>query len=279
VDAAKTELDAADELYDKQRKWKLPWKILAKTHEARQQAKGVLADKQRALKAVERRYASAHKRTTRNYEQHTVPPIPNRGVAQVSITQNGKQTLYQIPVAIAVREVPVPSLNGAALPYTQEAGLWEEVRGLDADGAIAAVRAHFNWHYRYVELMGIKLGGMTVLQLLPCILPLLLAASLWRMRAVAGAYNPFTTRVRGSLPRIGFGSRVLDALVLVVMPLTAAGCAMTSLMLVGQVPALPVLTAVVCLVLGIHTFTRLGELQNLRDDVVRSHSYPPPEDG
>ena len=278
VDAAKAELDAADARYDQQRKWKLPWKVLAKTREVRQQAKGVLAEKQHTLKALERRYATARKRTTRSYEPRTLQPIPSTALAQVSVSQAGKQTLLQIPVAMTVRAVPVQSLNGAALPYTHEAGLWDEVRALDADRAIDAVRAHFNWHFRSVELLGIRLGGMTVLQLVPCILPLLLAASLLRMRAVAGAYNPFTTRVRGTLPRIGFGSRVIDLLVLVVLPLAAAGCAMTSLVLVGQVPALPVLTAVACLVLGIHTFTRLGELQNLREDVVRSHSYPPPED-
>ncbi len=40
--------------------------------------------------------------------------------------------------------------------------------------AIELTRSKFTWHYRYVELGGIRVGGMTLLQVLPCILPLLL---------------------------------------------------------------------------------------------------------
>jgi hypothetical protein len=79
------------------------------------------------------------------------------------------------------------------------------------------------------------------------------------------------------MPRVGFKSRVLDAVVLVILPFGAGACAAAALLMIGQVPALPVLAAVACLLLGGYAFTKLGDLQNLVEDVVRSHSNPPPD--
>jgi hypothetical protein len=109
------------------------------------------------------------------------------------------------------------------------------------------------------------------------VLPLLLQLLLTRMRAVTRTYNPFRTRVRSALPRIGFRTRLLDAVAVVILPLTAAAFAIMSLILVGQLPALPLVAAVACLLLGSYAFIKLGELQRLAEDVVRSHSVPPAE--
>jgi hypothetical protein len=98
-----------------------------------------------------------------------------------------------------------------------------------------------------------------------------------RMRAVSLNYNPFRTRVKTALPRVGFRTRVLDALAVVVLPLAATVLAVASLVIVGQIPALPLVAAVACLLLGAYAYVKLGELQRLMEDVVRSHSVPPPE--
>lgn len=275
VATASEALTAAEQLYENRKKWKMPWKVLAKTNEARKEAKATLEDKQRDLRKLDTRYNSAVQRSQQPHAALAVPPIPPRAIARVTLSQAGKKLTYDIPTKLSVQDVPVQSLQGAELAETQAAGLWDEVRNLDAPQAITAVRAHFNWHYRYVELLGIKVGGMTVLQLLPCALPLLIGFSLLRMNAVEKVYNPFTMQVNEPLPRVGFGSRVFDALVLLVLPLIAAGCAVTSLVLVGQVPALPMLTAAACLGLGVLAFRKLGELQSLLEDVVRTHSNPP----
>ncbi|MEY4575967.1 MAG: hypothetical protein RL701_670 [Pseudomonadota bacterium] len=280
VATATTALTAAETLYEQRKKWKLSWKVLSKTNEARKEAKATLDGKQRALAAIETRYASATKRAERSHETQSFPPIPAFGIAQVVVSRagaNAKQT-YAIPVKIAQRDVPVQSLSGAALPETQNAGLWGEVRGLDAERAIAAVRGHFTWHARHVELFGVKVGGMTVLQLLPCALPFLLLFSRRRMRKVSDSYNPFTMRVKGTFPRVGFGGRIFDVLAILVLPLAAAGFAVASLMLVGQFPALPIVVAVVCLGLAVYTLKDLAQLQALMEDVIRSHSYPPPDE-
>jgi hypothetical protein len=277
VDLTK-KLEAAEQLLEQRKKWKLPWKVLAKTNEARKEAKSALDAQKRSLKDIDARYEAAVKRAERPRKLLGHPPIPDYGVAHVVVEQAGKPREYDVPLKLAVRAVPVPALAGGELREVEAAGLWQEVQGMSAGDASQAVRAHFNWHYRYVEVAGLKVGGMTVLQLLPCVLPLLLYFLLRRMRAVAGTYNPFGTQVTAGLPRVGFGGRALDALVLVVLPLLAACCAAASLLLVGQVPALPVLTAVLCLLLGGWAFIKLGELQSLMQDVVRSHSNPPRED-
>ena len=54
--------------------------------------------------------------------------------------------------------MPAPSLSNAAFEATRAAGLWDEVKTLDAAAAIAAVREHFNWHNRSFELGGARLN-------------------------------------------------------------------------------------------------------------------------
>ncbi|MET0389616.1 MAG: hypothetical protein ABW321_26825 [Polyangiales bacterium] len=278
VSDATRELASAEQTYETRRKWKLPWKVILKADEVRKQAKASLDAAQHKSSELEARYAQLTKRADETRTALQATPIPAFGLVKLTLERGGSETTFQIPVQVTRRDVPVPILPGGEFPETQAAGLWDEVHALDAEHALAAVSGHFNWHYRYVELSGVKFGGMTVLQLLPCALPLLLVFSVLRMREVASAYNPFGTRVRGAMPRVGFGIRLFDLMVVVVLPLAAAGCAVASLVLVGQWPALPVLTSVVCLVLGVYTFLKLGELQTLMQDVVRSHSNPPPED-
>jgi hypothetical protein len=151
------------------------------------------------------------------------------------------------------------------------------VQDKDAAQAIDAVRSHFTWHYRYVELGGIKVGGMTLLQLLPALLPLVLMLMLVRIRRVSVTYNPFGTMESTVLPRVGFGPRVLDGLALAILPFVAAILTTISLMAVGQLPVLPLLAAFASLGLGAYVFIELGSLQSLIDAVSRSHSTPPPK--
>ncbi|HEY2732391.1 MAG TPA: hypothetical protein VGI70_00320, partial [Polyangiales bacterium] len=183
---------------------------------------------------------------------------------------------FDVPVAIEQRAVAVPLLRTGEFSATRDAGLWDEVKDLDADAAVAAIRTHFNWHYRYVELLGIRFGGMTLLQFLPCLLPLLQILVMLRMRAVGAGYNPFGTTIDSALPRVGFRNRSIDLLVIVILPVAAAACAASSLLLIGQVPVLPVLTAIVCLILGFFVLSKLGDLQSLVEAMVHSHSSHPP---
>jgi hypothetical protein len=277
VQDASKKLDSAEQVFETRRKWKLPWKALVKSDEARKEAKATLIEKQKALKDLEQRYAQASARAQAPHAAAAATAMPEFGVAQLAIQTREKAWPVAIPVKIAHRDVVVPSLRGGEFTAIHASGLWPEVRGLDPAEASAAIRKHFNWHYSYVEPLGFKIGGMTLLQILPCVLPFLLALVLMRMRAVSSSYNPFGTKVKGSLPRVGFMNRLFDAVIVVLLPVGASVGAAVALMMVGQVPALPVINAIVCLLLGGYAFMKLGELQTLIEEVVRSHSNPPPD--
>jgi hypothetical protein len=276
ADGAAKQLTAAEQQFEARRKWKLPWKALVKFDDARKAARATLTQSESAARAAKQRYQTGLQRAQRAKPAAASQSLPAPfAIARVSLLAGSEHVALELPVALARRAVVVPPLPGATFEACRAAGLWDELKGLDPERALTAIRAHFNWHYRYVEPLGVKLGGMTVLQLLPCILPLLLGLLLARVRAVGISYNPFHTKVHGSLPRVGFKNRPLDALVLVLLPAGAGACAAAALLMIGQVPVLPVLAAIASLLLGGYAFGKLGELQNLVEDVVRSHSNPP----
>jgi hypothetical protein len=175
VDTATKKLESAEALFETRRKWKLPWKILVKSDEARKEARATLEANQSVLTDTQQRYESSAKRA-----QSAKPPLNTDGtptafaVAKVALEHNAARTTLEVPVSLELRNTPVPTLQGGAFPAAHKAGLWDELKTLDADRAIDAIRHHFNWHYRYIEVLGLHVGGMTVLQMLPCILPVLL---------------------------------------------------------------------------------------------------------
>ena len=261
-------------LYENRIKWRVSRQLRADTYKSLLEARKSQRDAERALRDIDKRYeaAVAQAKPTAATGNHEL------GVVEVELSWPASNRRYVIPVRVKAVQAQLPPLQGVALRQTHAAGLWDEVKDLDAAGAARAVVRRFNWHQQHVEVAGLQLGGGAVLQLVPCILPLLLLFLLGRMRAVALDYNPFRTRVRAALPRVGFRTRLLDALAIIVLPLTAAVLAVSSLMIIGQIPALPLVAAVACLVLGAYAFVKLGELQRLMEDVVRSHSVPPPEE-
>jgi hypothetical protein len=279
VDDATKKLDTAEQLFETRRKWKLPWKILVKSDEARKEARATLEAHQGVLTDTKGRYETqASRAQAARPTSNAFQPGAAFALAKVALEHNHSPTTFEVPVALELRNTPVPTLRGGDFAATRKAGLWPEVKDLDADGAIDAIRRHFNWHYRFVELLGVRVGGMTLLQLLPCVLPVLLMLVVLRMRAVSESYNPFGTTIDSSLPRVGFRSRTMDCAALVILPVAAAASAAAALLFIGQVPALPVLVAIACLGLGIYAFGKLGELQALIEAVVHSHSNPPPRD-
>ncbi|HEX4355823.1 MAG TPA: hypothetical protein VHZ95_23005, partial [Polyangiales bacterium] len=181
VNDASKKLDTAEQIFETRRKWKLPWKQLIKSDEARKAARTTLEEDQRALTAADQTYEASAKRAEAS--RPPSPPSAAFEIARVSLDHGASHLHFDVPVAIEQRAVAVPLLRTGEFNATRDAGLWEEVKDLDADAAVAAIRTHFNWHYRYVELLGIRLGGMTVLQFLPCLLPLLQILLLLRTRA------------------------------------------------------------------------------------------------
>jgi hypothetical protein len=276
ADATK-KLEGAEQVFEARRKWKLPWKSLVKFDEARKAARVTLDERQQVLTDTQQRYEQKAKAAQiRKPAPATLQPGAAFVLARLELEHGSAHTTIEVPAALDLRNTPVPSLRGGEFAATRAAGLWDEVKGKDADQALAAIRSHFNWHYRYVELLSVRFGGMTVLQFMPCLLPFLLVLLVLRIRAVRAGYNPFGTTLDSSLPRVGFRIRAFDFIALVVLPFAAAASAASSLLLISQVPVLPVLTAIACLIMGVYSFGKLGELQALVEAVVHSHSSHPP---
>lgn len=253
-------------------------KYLGKSREALYEARTALDEKTRLMTDTQ---ASYDAEATRAQEPRKLREpngtVPTAALARVVVSNNGTPITFDIPVPLRHRRVPVTPLTGANFAHSKEASLWDEVKGLDADGAVRAIRSHFNWHMAALELGPVTLKGAYLLQLLPAIMPVLLYVLLVHIRRAATSYSPFSTKVPEQAPRVGFGSRIVEAFVLVVLPLGTAASAATALILINHVPVIPALAAVACFGLGGYAFTELKELREQTVWIVRSHSYLPPE--
>jgi hypothetical protein len=284
VAEATKKLATAEELFEARRKRKLPWKILVKSDEARKEARVLLGERQRGLDDIRARYEAVTKQAEASANdpaavsgEHALPS--EFAIAQVLLDDAAAvRTMLKVPVALAIRPVNLPTLAGTDFAATRAAGLWEEVKNGSASAAIGGVQGRFTWHHRSIELAGMHIAGSSVLHALPCLLPFLLFAVLTRIRRVSVSYNPFGASVDIDLPRVGLGSRTVELVALVILPLTAVALTGAALWAVSQLPVVPILVGLACLGLGTYAFLELGTLQNLVEAVVRSHSSRPPED-
>jgi hypothetical protein len=276
---AEKKLTTAEDVFEARRKRKLPWKILLKFDELRKAARVTLAERQHTLEETRTRYEDQVKRAeaTAARPAAATGPLPTAyALALVALRgEAGTLTTLRVPVALNIQKAKLPPLAGTSFSATREAGLWEVAKDQNGAQAIVLTRSKFTWHYRYAELAGMRIGGMTLLQVLPCVLPLLLLALLSRIRRVSGTYNPFGTTLKEKLPRVGLGSRSLELAVLVLLPLGSVVLTSFALWAVSQVPILPAIAALAAVALGGYAFVELGSLQELLEAVVRSHSNPP----
>ena len=265
--------ESAELLYEQRRKWKASWKAIVKANESRLEAL-------RAKQAAEKAKAEADKR----YEQLATSASDEGdaaegcalAVAKLQSKPEGRAFELSFPASVELRPVPVPQLTGASFPVTHARGMWSELQALSPAEAIDNVRARVSWHYRYTELSGFKVGGMTVLQLLPLSLLPCLSQVRRRTRRVGASYNPFDVPAGATLPSVGLGNVLLNALALVVMPL--AGCVLCaySLLAVSQIPVLPLFAGLFGVMIGMQSLNAIGELLDFREAIERSHSNPPP---
>jgi hypothetical protein len=277
VAAAAKRLEMEQNVFEARRKRGLPWKVILKSIEARDAAKQTLDERTQALADLQASYDDAVARALAPRPDVPVTGVPDFALAHVIFAPGAAVDAYDVPVPLAHRRVTVPPLRQAAFSATEAAGLWDKVKTLSPDQAVDAVRGEFNWHNRHLEVAGVKLSGAILLQLLPCVLPLLLLLLRARLRAAANSYSLFGTKVYGDMPKVGLQHRTLDALALVVLPVAACASAGISLVLIDQPPWLPGLAAVACLTLGGLVFAKVSELQGLVASVIHSHSYPPPQ--
>jgi hypothetical protein len=284
LEDASHKLEIAEHRVEKRQKRRAS--SLSKFVEARDAARAAVSAKSDAQASALARYENAANAAARPYKRSTESSMPKAALARVTVEARGSARgqnaeeksveTFEIPVRLTHRRVSVPTLRGAEFSALRAAGLWDELSGLDAEHAAEAIQSHFNWHLRSVELLGLSLSGKKALQLLPCILVWLLALLALHMRRAETFYSPFSTKVPSSLPQVGLKRRWIELLALVILPLVSIVSACISLWEVNQLPILPALSGIACLVLGYHTFVKLKDLREQALSIVRSHSYPPP---
>jgi hypothetical protein len=266
----------AEDLAELRRKRKASWKVVLKANEQRDEARAEFAKAQAVAAEAERRYSGFAEQALRVKAAGGAGEDCRLALASVVDRPSGKARKLTLPTAIERRSVSVPHITGAEFPVLHASGLWDELKRGSADQAIAALRARFSWHYAHGELGGVKVGGMTVLQLAPLVLLPFYFGLLRKSRGVGATYNPFDRPPGESLPTVGLGFAIGNLLVLVALPLLGCALCAWSLLLIDQWPIVPVLCALGSIGLGSSSQMALGELLDLRDAITRSHSNPPP---
>ncbi|HEX6241216.1 MAG TPA: hypothetical protein VFZ61_10000 [Polyangiales bacterium] len=235
-----------------------------------------LQEKTRAHAEAQARYDAAAQRADRPRSVRALSARATTALAHVELTQGKERLRFDIPVRLVAQSAALPGVRGAEFPAVQAAGLWEETRGLTPAAASEAIADRFNWQARTLQVGPVALHGSKLLQLFPCVVPVLLALLLLQMRRTEAFYSPFTTKVPNTLPKVGLKHRALELLGLVVVPLLVSGFAAAGLLLLRQFPLLPLISAFGSGVLGTLAFSKLEDLRNQAISIVRSHSYPPP---
>jgi hypothetical protein len=275
LDAATRRLETVEERVKFQSKARS--KYLGKSLEARSEARVALEEKTATHADTQARYDRQATSATRARTTVALAQVPEVALARVSVDAGGEPVVFDVPVPVARREVPVAPLAGADFTATRLAGLWDEVKDKDPGAAVAQVRSHFNWHMLAIPVGPLELSGSYVLQVVPLILPVLLYLLLGAIRRAATSYSPFSTKVPTKTPRIGLRNRFLELLVLMVLPLSAVAAAIAALMFVHRIPVLPGLAGIVCFSLGGYAFSELRDLREQTERIVHTHSLVPPE--
>jgi hypothetical protein len=239
-------------------------------------ARSVLEDKTSLHNQAQAAYDAAARSAEAPRKHLPFGTQPRTSLALIQLKQGAERIAYEVPVRLVQRSVAVPGLRGAEFQAVQAAGLWDEVRTLDAAAASAAIESRFNWHFRKVSVGGVSLSGAKLLQLVPCLVPVLLGLLLVQMRRAETFYSPFSTKVPSSLPRVGFKHRSLEFAALIVAPLLAPVGASIALVAVQQLPLLPLVSSAATLTLGSMCFIKLADLREQAVSIVRTNSYPPP---
>lgn len=206
--------------------------------------------------------------------------LPERAAVRVRVALSSATRTFDLPVSLnhaSVQVAPLTFANaGRGFAAVRATAMWPQLAELEAAPAASRLRSKLHWQFKQLPVAGFHVSGAHVLHVLPCLLVIALAYLLRTMRRAAVAHSPFTARAITSLPRVGLRYRLLELLVVVLLPLVAIACAALSLWMLGQLPIVPAVAAVACAVLGSDAFMKLQDLRDLSVSIMQYHSYPPP---
>lgn len=278
---ARETYDRLSKLHEMRLKWKAPWKVIQKTQEKVNEAKVEMEEKKTALDATTSEYEKLARKAEQFRLTKTGSVEPSRdgsyviAVATLRGSSSSDPFRVQFPISADKLTVPVARLTGCDFSITKAAGLWDSLKEKNASEAIALIESRFSWHYHRIKIMGVGIGGMTLLQLSPIILVVLLLTLMRRIDKAQDSYNPYSAGGDWVLPIVGFNLTVMNFLAIVLLPTGACILCVWSLLLIKKGFLLPLICGLFTLVLGFFCHLRMDALRNLRNEVTRSHSIPP----
>jgi len=157
------------------------------------------------------------------------------GVLATLRTGEGEALEYEIPLAInrQITAISVPAPR--ALTRLQNSAQWHELRALSAPRAAAQLRRELSWHSLDTQVAGLRIRGVTALQIFPLILCFVMLQLTRTCRAVSRAFSPvgFTGT---DLTNPGTGRLWVDGALLVAPPALALILTCYALIRLGAVP-------------------------------------------
>jgi len=196
-------------------------------------------------------------------------------VVTASIEKLGRKTTSELsfPVSIRIKKIPVTPLSVAPFKATKAAGLWPAIKFLSFEKATRTVEANFSWHNKGIELSSTRLGGPTLLYILPLVLAVSLLIFAFRCRKPRAGYNPFMPE-KSDLPKVGFGIGYLDFAVVVVLPLVASILCGWSLAGIDGNLAISIFFGAIAIGVAVWCYKEMATLNNLNEDIRRTSIRP-----
>ncbi len=197
-------------------------------------------------------------------------------VVTASIEKQRRKNTSELsfPVSIRISKVPVTPLTVAPFNATKAAGLWPSVKFVSFKKAIQIGEANFSWHNKGIDLSSMRLGGPTLLYVLPVILAASLFIFALRCRNPRAGYNPFMPE-KSDLPKVGLGFRFLDFVVVVVLPLVASLLCGWSLAGIRGNVVISLVVGTIAVSIAAWCYKELATLNNLNEDIRRTSIRPP----
>lgn len=187
----------------------------------------------------------------------------------------GETLSFTFPVPSTKREI-----KSAAQPLPpdvdamRKSPLWTELEPMDAEEARTHVQQDLSWHLSGWKLGPVRVGGVTLVQLVP----LLLLFQLWRLNhrceRTVGNYDPFQ-HPGTDLPLPGTGHPPLDAGLIAGLPALAGLLTAITLWRLSELAWLGILLALATASYAVLTYRTYDRLLGLRSGILRNSIRPP----
>lgn len=275
---AQRRFEKTEKVLEYRRKRGLAWKHVKKAIDARNEAGKALVEAREAVEEAKQHYDTLTEEGGRFAAPDQAMPLSQATGAAVTATlkrPDGEALEADLPASLEREPVAVTPVRTPDFAAARQAGLWDELRQQAPAAAIETVRSRLSWHHAGGNIGPLRVGGPTLLQLLP----LLLAPFYWllgrRCQAARERYSPFEAQ-RQSLPRVGLGAQVLDHAVLAGPAVAVMLLGTWTLFRIHALWPIPLFLGPLSVVAAVWSGHRVTDLRDLGEDIQRTSLPPAP---